>query len=347
MRLTRDTLRGKAQTVLGIIDPADLGPTLMHEHLLSDIRTPAMRAEPDQGPEITLCNCYAINYMRKKVPGNFRLTCEATATDEVKLMAAAGGRTIVELSSGGLDPRPNGLVAIARDGGVNVVMGCGHYVDEYQPAGNRMRSAEYFAAEMVEQIQIGAWNTDVRAGIIGEIGCQAPWTALEQCVMTGALLAMEQTGAAVNVHPGRDPDQPQQVADFVRAHGADAGRVIISHIDRTIFDETRLLRLADAGVVIEFDLFGQEGAFYAMSDIDMPNDAIRLRLIRSLIARGHLARVVISHDICYRTRLTRWGGHGYAHIFENVVPMMLRRGFSTTEVEAITVGNPKRLLTFV
>jgi phosphotriesterase-related protein len=319
----------------------------MHEHLLSDIRTPAMRADPDQGPEITLCNCYAINYMRKKVPGNFRLTCEATATDEVKLMAAAGGRTIVELSSGGLDPRPNGLVAIARDGGVNVVMGCGHYVDEYQPAGNRMRSAEYFAAEMVEQIQIGAWNTDVRAGIIGEIGCQAPWTALEQCVMTGALLAMEQTGAAVNVHPGRDPDQPQQVADFVRAHGADASRVIISHIDRTIFDETRLLRLADAGVVIEFDLFGQEGAFYAMSDIDMPNDAIRLRLIRSLIARGHLARVVISHDICYRTRLTRWGGHGYAHIFENVVPMMLRRGFSTTEVEAITVGNPKRLLTFV
>ena len=347
-RLSREAMRGRAQGVLGPIDPADLGPTLMHEHLLWDIRTPGMRADPDQGPEITLCNCFAVNYARKrKVPGNYRLTCEATATDELKLLAAAGGRTVVELSSGGLDPRPNGLVALARDAGVNVIMGCGHYVDEYQPAANRARSVESFAAEMVDQVQIGAWNTDVRAGIIGEIGCQAPWTDTEKRVMAGAILAMQETGAALNVHPGRDPDQPQEVADFVRAHGADPGRVIISHIDRTIFDEDRLLRLADSGVVIEFDLFGQEQSYYSLGDIDMPNDATRLRMIRALIARGHLDRVVISHDICYRTRLTAFGGHGYAHIFANVVPLMAARGFSPAEITAITVGNPRRLLTFV
>lgn len=345
-RLSRDTMRGWAQGVLGPIDPATLGPTLMHEHLLWDIRTPGMRADPDQGPEITLCNCFAINYARKrKVPSNYRLTCETTATSELKLLAAAGGRTVVELSSGGLDPRPNGLVALARDAGVNVIMGCGHYVDEYQPAANRARSVESFASEMVDQIQIGAWNTDVRAGIIGEIGCQAPWTATEKRVMAGAILAMQETGAALNVHPGRDPDQPQEVAAFVRAHGADPGRVILSHIDRTIFDEERLLRLADSGVVIEFDLFGQEQSYYSLGDIDMPNDATRLRMIRALIARGHLERVVISHDICYRTRLTAFGGHGYGHIFANVVPMMAARGFSEAEITAITVGNPRRLLT--
>jgi phosphotriesterase-related protein len=347
MRHTRDTLKGNAQTVLGLVDPATLGPTLMHEHLLWDIRTPAMRANPDQGPEITLCNCFALNYGRKKVPGNFRLLCEATATDEVRLMAEQGGRTVVELSSGGLDPRPNGLVAIARDANVNIIMGCGHYVDEYQPEANRDRTTENFANEMIDQIQVGAWNTDVRAGIIGEIGCQAPWTDLEKRVMAGAVLAMQQTGAALNVHPGRNPDQPQEVADFVRAHGAEPSRVIISHIDRTIFDETRLFRLADSGVVIEFDLFGQEQSYYALSDIDMPNDAIRLRLIRKLIDRGHLDRIVISHDICYRTRLTKFGGHGYGHIFANVLPLMQSRGFTAAEIEAITIGNPKRLLTFV
>jgi len=346
-RLTREALRGKAQTVLGLVDPALLGPTLMHEHLLWDIRTPAMRAEPDQGPEITLCNCFALGYGRKKVPGNFRLLCEATATEELRIMAQAGGRTVVELSSGGLDPRPNGLVALARDAGVNVVMGCGHYVHEYQPVANHGRTAENFAAEMVDQIQLGAWNTDVRAGIIGEIGCQAPWTDLEKRVMAGAVMAMQQTGAALNVHPGRHADQPQEVAEFVKARGAEMDRVIISHIDRTIFDEDRLFRLADAGVVIEFDLFGQESSFYALSDIDMPNDAIRLRMIRGLIARGHLPRVVISHDICYRTRLTKFGGHGYGHIFANVVPLMRSRGFSEAEIEAIMVGNPRRLLTFV
>ena len=58
----------------------------------------------------------------------------------------------------------------------------------------------------------------------------------------------------------------------------------------------------------------------------MPNDATRLSLIRALIDRGHLDRVVISHDICYRTRLASFGGHGYGHIFRNVVPMMAERG---------------------
>ena len=77
----------------------------------------------------------------------------------------------------------------------------------------------------------------------------------------------------------------------------------------------------------------------------MPNDATRLRLIRTLIEHGHLERVVISHDICYRTRLIRFGGHGYGHIFRNIVPMMRRRGFAETEIDALLVDNPKRLLT--
>ena len=347
-RSTREDRRGRAQTVIGLIDPAELGPTLMHEHLLSDIRTPAMRADPNQGPEITLCNCFEIGYMRRrKVPGNMRLTCETTAVDELRRMRDAGGRTVVELTVGGLEPRPNGLVALSRAADVHIVMGSGHYVDEYQPGANRGRSADSFAAEMIDQVELGAWNTDVRAGILGEIGCQSPWTTLERTVMAGALSAMQHTGAALNVHPGRNPDQPQEVADFIRAQGADASRVVISHIDRTIFDEDRLLRLADSGVVVEFDLFGQEQAFYALSSIDMPNDATRLRLVRLLIEHGHLERIAISHDICYRTRLTNFGGHGYAHIFANVVPLMHERGFSQAEIDQLLVHTPRRLLTFV
>jgi phosphotriesterase-related protein len=346
-RLTRDDLRGKAQTVLGLIEPSELGPTLMHEHLLLDLRTPSMRADPDQGPDISMCNCWSINYGTRKAPRNYRLVCEETATSELQEMRQAGGRTVVELTVGGLEPRPNGLVKLAREAGVHVVMGCGYYVDEYQPNANRTRNADSFAAEIIDQIELGAWATDVRAGIIGEIGCQAPWTGLERTVMEGALAAMQHTGAALNVHPGRDPDQPQEVAAFVRERGAVMDRVVISHIDRTIFDLDRLLRLADTGVVIEFDLFGQEHSYYRLSDIDMPNDAQRLRLIRALLDHGHGDRVVISHDICYRTRLTSYGGHGYGHIFANVMPMMLRRGFSQAEVDRIMVETPRRLLTFI
>jgi phosphotriesterase-related protein len=337
--------RGRVQTVLGPIDPAELGPTLMHEHLLCDIRPPRDRRPERDGPEIALDTVWAINYGTVKAARNYVLDRAEIAVDEVRRMQAAGGRSVVELTCGGLTPDPRGLARIARETGAPIVMGCGHYVHEYQDPANASRAPEDFAAEIVNSVTEGAWGTEVRAGIIGEIGCQAPWTEQERRVMRGAVLAQQQTGAAINVHPGRHPDQPQEVADFIRAAGGAMERVVISHVDRTIFDSDRLLRLAQSGCVIELDLFGQEQSYYALSDIDMPNDAQRLRLIRTLLERGHQAQVVISHDICYRTRLVRFGGHGYGHIFANVVPMMRRRGFSEAEIDAILVQTPKRLLT--
>jgi phosphotriesterase-related protein len=200
---------------------------------------------------------------------------------------------------------------------------------------------------MLEQIFVGAWGSSVRAGLIGEIGCQVPWTALEQRVMAAAVAAQRESGAAISVHPGRAPDQPQQVVDFLRAQNADLSRVIMSHIDRTIFDDERLFRLADSGVVLELDLFGMETSYYKWSDIDMPNDAARLRVIRRLIDRGHLGQIAISQDICYRSRLLCHGGHGYGHIFRNVVPMMRRRDFDEREIDTLLHITPRRLLTFV
>ncbi len=347
--MTRKELKGKIQTVLGPIEPDALGRTLMHEHVLCDIRPPGTRSDNDLGPEITLENVWQMNYGRglKRAGRKYMLDLEDIATREVAMMKHDGGDAIVELTCGGLSPDPEGLRRIAAGTGVNLIMGCGYYVNDYQDPKNAGRSVDDFAQEIIGQVLHGAWGTDVRAGMIGEIGCTAPWTATEKKVMQAALIAASESGASINVHPGRDPDQPQEVADFIKAAGKPTERVVISHIDRTIFDVERLLRLADSGVTIEFDLFGQEASYYGLSDIDMPNDATRLSLIRALIDAGHLDRVVISHDICYRTRLTTFGGHGYGHIFRNVVPMMKERGYSEDEIEAILVRNPRRLLTFV
>jgi phosphotriesterase-related protein len=347
--LSRDVLRGKVQTVTGLVDPAPLGRTLMHEHLQIDLNPPRLRAtavsaEPDLDP----CECFQIRWGQKYSVRNFQLDEVALATAELVRMREAGGNTLVELTVGGLKPNPTALAEIARASGVGIVMGCGHYVEEYHDAGNASRDADDFAREIIGQVLVGAWGTDIRAGIIGEIGCQSPWTPQERRVLQGALLAQAETGAALNVHPGRHHDQPQEVADFARTAGAPMDRVIISHIDRTIFDADRLLRLADTGVVIEFDLFGWEQTnYFPNPDIDMPNDGVRLRWLRLLIEHGHLDRILMSSDICERSRLCRYGGHGYRHIFGNVVPLMQRRGFSDTEIDTILVRNPARLLAFV
>ncbi|MBV6657506.1 MAG: hypothetical protein KI785_07025 [Devosiaceae bacterium] len=347
-RLSRDDLRGKVQTVTGLIEPDALGQTLMHEHLIWDIRLPDVAAREGEDLEITLSNCWRVNYGRKKIASNMVSRSVDLAIEEVGHMVAAGGKAIVELSSGGLRPDPDGLAEIATSTGAHVIAGCGHYVNDYQDPANHDRSIDDFAAEMVDQVFEGSWGTDVRAGIIGEIGCQSPWTDLEKRVMNAAIIAQKETGASLNIHPGRDADQPQEVMDFIAEHDGLPERTIISHIDRTIFDDDELFRLADTGCIIEYDLFGQETTYYPWNpDIDMPNDGMRLKHIRKLIDRGHLEQVVISHDICYLTRLTAYGGHGYWHIFENVIPHMRTRGFSEHEITMIMEGTPQRLLTFI
>jgi phosphotriesterase-related protein len=349
MSTTRRT--GRVQTVTGLMEPERLGPTLMHEHLLIDLNPPSVRSStPDYESArtpIRACDCFKLNWGQTLNPTNFRVDEQPVLQEELREMYNSGGRTLVELTVGGLRPDPDGLRELSEATGVNIVMGCGHYVHEYQGPANATRTADHFAAEMVDHLTTGAWGTRVKAGIIGEVGCQAPWTDQEKRVMVGALLAQQETGAALNVHPGRSVSQPLEVANFVRDFGNPPDRLIISHIDRTIFEVNDLLRLADTGCVLEFDLFGWESSNYPPNPaIDMPNDGMRLKLIRALVEHGHLERVLISHDICTRSRLGHYGGHGYQHIFANVLPLMRRRGFSDAQIETIIERNPARLLAF-
>jgi hypothetical protein len=75
-------------------------------------------------------------------------------------------------------------------------------------------------------------------------------------------------------------------------------------------------------------------------------DAARLTWMRTLINTGHADKIVISHDACQKTRLQSFGGHGYSHIYRNVIPMMHERDYTDREIETILVDNPRRLLTF-
>ncbi|WP_372624186.1 hypothetical protein [Falsiroseomonas sp.] len=345
-RLTRSEMKGKAQTVLGLLDPAALGSTLFHEHLIWDLTPPPLRKGPVP-PGVDTAHWWNL---ANWVDPDIRNTTQrdvGIATRAVAEVIEHGGRCIVELTIGGIRPDPEGLAQVARATGANIVMGCGHYVHDYQDPRNAERSVDELAQEMVDAVQLGAWGTNVRSGILGEIGCQWPWTDLEKKTLAAACLAQQETGAALHIHPARHQDHPWMLVEFLRAHRADLSRVIIDHIDRTIFDDDRLFRLADAGVILEWDLFGQEGTYYGLADIDMPNDGARIRDMRKVFDRGHGEQVVISHDICHVIRLSEFGGHGYAHIYKKVLPHMAKRGFSQDEINRIMVGNPKRLLTFV
>jgi phosphotriesterase-related protein len=339
-------LRGKIQTVEGLLAPEQLGPTLMHEHVLCDITPPELATQGGSEVEITLENVWDVNYHWGRYLGNSRLNEEEVAVQELERFHQVGGKTIVELSNVGTKRDPVGLRRIAEKTGINIIMGCGYYTEGFLPPEIREMSVKQMAQEMLSEILYGVNGTDIRAGIIGEIGCSYPWTPFEIKVMEAAITVQQETGAAISVHPGRHPEAPCEIVTMVKNNGADAGRTIVGHIDRTLFDFEALLHLAETGCVVEFDFFGIESSYYPFQDIDLPNDGMRLNIIRKLIDAGFLSQIVISHDICTKTRLACYGGHGYGHILRNVLPMMQRKGFTDEEVDVLLVRNPRRVLTF-
>lgn len=336
------------ETVLGPVPASELGHTQMHEHLLSDLwrGIPESAADSERPRYLESLSRRSYHWNRlHHGRDDLRLSSVTTAVSELTYYKRAGGRTVVDVTSRGLGRRPLGLREIAERSGVNIVMGCGYYCQAYMPASLRNRTVDDIAQEMVRDAVEGVAKTGVRAGIIGEIGMSWPVGELEQRVLTAAAIAQRETGLAISLHPGRSIEAPLAHLKSLASDGADISRVIVGHIDRTLFSDADIARVADFGCYVEFDLFGQENSYYSLnSAVDMPNDAVRIDRIRALVGRGSGSQVLISQDICHKTNLLAYGGEGYSHILTNVLPMMVRRGLSEADVQQITIDNPARAL---
>jgi phosphotriesterase-related protein len=342
---------GTVQTVLGPVDAASLGVTQVHEHLLVDLAGDAgspgtSAAELARWDEpIRLDNYADVCRNEHLYRDNLVLASVDDAVEELAAFRAAGGGCVVDATCADLGRDPLGLARVAAAAGVRVVMGCGHYTSAYHPPWVAGADEAAVCAALVADACEGADGTGVRAGIIGEIGLDWPVHPDEAKVLRAAVRAQRETGLALLVHPGRHPTAPLDAVGRVEAAGGDPGRLVVCHVDRTLFSERDLVQLARTGCWVAFDLFGQELSFYALApDVDMPNDATRVRRLVALIAAGHGGQLLVSQDICVKARLRRYGGEGYDHLLRNVVPLMRRRGMTETGIEQLLIDNPARVL---
>ena len=354
--MVKSALAGKAQTVLGMIDGKDLGVTLTHEHLLIDGK--CIFTEPSGASERGLAykkvdwsNLSWLRYHPYENLDNMRLLDEQEAIDEAMLYKRAGGKTIVDVTIIGIGRDPKALARISQATGLNIIMGSGYYTaTSHGPEMSTKTEAE-ITEEIVRDITVGVDASAIRAGLIGEIGCSWPLQDNERKVLRAAAQAQQRTGASMSVHPGRNSKAPFEIIEILGEAGADLSRVIMCHIDARVRDHSERGELLKTGCVLEYDLWGWEGHFpsYWTADdfLDLPNDTQRIYEIRQLIEEGYINQIVISHDICCKSRRVKYGGWGYAHILNYVVPMMLQRGMTREQIDRITVENPKRLLCFV
>jgi phosphotriesterase-related protein len=348
--MARPAAAGEVQTVLGPVKPEELGIALPHEHLLLDLT--CLFAEPDTARGRALARqpvaLENLSWIRRNWTSNLdnlRLDDEALAVKEALEYKLDGGRAIVDVTSIGLARDPVGLQRIARATGLHVVMGCGYYVARSHPDSMDGRSEQDIEDEIVREITQGVADTGVRAGIIGELGCSWPLADSEARVLRAAARAQQRTGVAISIHPGRDQASPLQIIELLRAAGADLGRVIMGHLDRTGIEADTLRRVATSGCYLALDTFGQETWVYPLAPVDRLSDAQRVDLIRELIAEGLGRQVLVSHDVGYKHRLAAYGGSGYSHLLTTVLPHQMRRKQIQEEhIQWLLVDNPARVL---
>ncbi|TDC27186.1 phosphotriesterase [Streptomyces sp. 8K308] len=321
----------------------------MHEHLLNDCSVywhPP--ADDDAGGHEIAHSPVRMRYLGRLRNDPFlsldncRLDDVELAAEEAARFAAAGGRTMVEQTCAGIGRDPAGLVEIARRTGLNVVMGCGYYLEPSHPPEVRRMSVEGVAERVEAEVIEGV--AGVRPGIIGEIGVSAAFTAAEEKVLRGAARAQRRTRVPLSVHlPGWER-HGHRVLDTVAEEGGDPAATVLCHLNPSHADRDYQHALAERGAWLEYDMVGLE-FYFADQDAQSPSDEENARAVAALVAAGHGGRLLLSGDTFVKTMLTRFGGYGYDHVITGFSPRLRRHGLTSEDLEQLLVHNPAAVFT--
>ncbi len=368
-------LAGKVLTVRGPVDPGGLGATLMHEHLFLDLRKTHMphvlsvdlpgRSEPlltsDDFPatelamweaKLDLDNLHAARNV-EPIADNYILADEAVAVAEVMEFKDRGGSAIVDVTSIGLKRDPKALLRVSETTGLHIVMGTGYYQRVFHPEDMDQRSVEDLMEIIVSDVTTGVGGTGIRSGIIGEIGVNGgPITANEEKSIRAAGKASLITGAPISLHRGGVGSERHQTLDILEEEGVDLGRVILGHSDEIVDDMGLMLELLERGPYVQLDLIGRVEVVMRIDKLG-PGEGIGpsvtardAEAVPRLIEAGYEDKVLLSHDVCWKTHLKKYGGFGYSYILEHFIPHLRNMGVAEPSIEKMMVTNPARILTF-
>lgn len=251
---------------------------------------------------------------------------------EMKDLRALGVSNIIEMTNRYMGRNPQFMVDLMRDTGINVMACTGYYQDAFFPEHVAARSVEQLAQEMVDEIVIGIDGTELKAGIIAEIGSsEGVITPLEEKVFIAAARAHIETGRPISTHTSFSTMGVEQLL-LLQAHGIDLSRVTVGHCDlKDNLDN--ILRMIDLGAYVQFDTIGKN-SYYP--------DEKRIGMLHALRNRGLLNRVMLSMDITRRSHLKANGGNGYDYLLTTFIPQLRQSGFSQADVDTMLRDNPSQ-----
>jgi len=317
---------GQVNTVRGPVDAADLGTTLMHEHVF--VRSPEVASNWPTGWD--------------------RASQVAQAVERLHELKAAGIDTIVDLTVVGLGRDIDTVQEVAAQVELNIVVATGlytytelpHYFD-YRGAPFRPSGVDMLDEFFLYDIENGIAGSGVRPGILKCATDKPGLTPGVERILRAVARVHRATGIPISTHTDvatrRGLDQQRVFTE----EGVDLTRVVIGHSgDSTDLDYLR--ELLGAGSTLGMDRFGV--------DAYCPTEQ-RVETVTRLCESGWTPYMVLSHDAgCHmdwfdddflHMAQPNWN---FLHISTVVLPALRERGVSDEQIHTMLVDNPRRIL---
>jgi phosphotriesterase-related protein len=309
------------ETVRGPVACADLGPTLMHEHVF--VLDP--EALQNYG------HAWGASWWDEEAR-------VADAIQKLQRLRDGGIHTIVDPTAPGLGRYLPRVQRINAEVDLNIVVATGVYAFLELPSFLAYRSDDQLVELFVREIREGIDDTGVKAaflkcavehhGVIGDV----------PRILAVIAAASVETGAPVMVHTSAPAQTGLIALETLIAAGVDPARIVIAHAGDSN-DLGYLRALADSGASLGCDRF------------NIPHfnpDANRVETLAALVAAGYARSVHLGHDAaCFYDFMVRNPPFAderpdYLHISHKIVPALLAAGVAQAHIDEMLVANPRR-----
>ena len=332
----------KIITVTGAIPVSECRMILSHEHLFIDLTN-------QKSADASLRPLQKTDYAKMMtdpycIQDNLLINDFQIAVNECMVLAESGCNTIVDCSTPEIGRNPEQLRNLAIETNLNIVMGCGYYTADTHPAGFAAKSTSEASEDLTSQVING--ENGIFPGIIGEIGTSKEILPDEEKALIAAAAAHRASNLAIQVHIYPWSNNGLKAMDILSAHGVAPEKTVICHSDvEPQWDYIKAL--LKAGVYVELDNFGKEftpdtNGFAAGHFI---KDTERAKLAARIIDEGYGSQLLLTNDICLKCMLMQFGGQGYRHIFNNILPMIEKHGIDRDYLQnTVMRENPLNML---
>jgi phosphotriesterase-related protein len=301
-------------TVTGPIDPAALGLTLMHEHVLVDFVGAA-----------------AVGPSRYDADAVFRHVLPF-----LQQAKALGAATLVECTPAWLGRDARLLQRLAKATGLHILSNTGYYganQDKHLPPHAFTETPRELAARWIRECEHGIDDTGIKPAFM-KIGVDAgPLSEVDAKLVRAAAITHAATGLPIAAHTGDGVAALAEIAILEQA-GAPLSSFIWVHA-QSERDASVHQKAASRGAWVEFDGISPKS-------VDR-----HVELVLSMRKAGFLDRVLVSHDAGWYRVGEPGGGRfrPFDTLFTAFVPALKAAGVGEAEVNRLLVDNPRRALT--